>query len=71
MNKMVSVCATRLIQSIYKCKKLPFTAYQFLQMDITEIKETLISVVKADQSNYIFIKKPSEFRKTSKITSLL
>ena len=50
MNKVVSLSANKLIQNIYKCKKLPFTAYQFLQMDVTEIKETLIGVVKTDQS---------------------
>lgn len=50
MNKIVSLAANKLIQNIYKCKKLPFSAYQFLQMDITEIKETLISIVKTDQS---------------------
>jgi len=38
MNKIVSLSSNKLIQNIYKCKKLPFTAYQFLQMDITEIK---------------------------------
>lgn len=52
MNKIVSLSANKLIQNIYKCKKLPFTAYQFLQMDITEVKETLIAVVKADQKTY-------------------
>ncbi len=51
MNKIVSLAANKLIQNIYKCKKLPFSAYQFLQMDVTEIKETLIAVVKTDQSN--------------------
>jgi hypothetical protein len=35
MNKVVSLASNKLIQNIYKCKKLPFTAYQFLQMDIT------------------------------------
>ena len=35
MNKIVSLSANKLIQNIYKCKKIPFTAYQFLQMDIT------------------------------------
>ena len=50
MNKIVSLAANKLIQNIYKCKKIPFTAYQFLQMDVTEIKETLISIVKSDQS---------------------
>lgn len=55
MNKIVSLAANKLIQNIYKCKKIPFTAYQFLQMDITEIKETLVSIVKADQSKPIFI----------------
>jgi len=50
MNKVVSLASNKLIQNIYKCKKLPFTAYQFLQMDITEIKETLTTVVKQDQS---------------------
>ena len=54
MNKIVSLAANKLIQNIYKCKKIPFTAYQFLQMDVTEIKETLISIVKSDQSK-IFI----------------
>ena len=53
MNKIVSLAANKLIQNIYKCKKLPFTAYQFLQMDVTEIKETLISIVKSDQSKDI------------------
>lgn len=48
MNKIVSLAANKLIQNIYKCKKIPFTAYQFLQMDITEIKETLVAVVKTD-----------------------
>lgn len=55
MNKIVSLAANKLIQNIYKCKKLPFTAYQFLQMDVTEIKETLISIVKSDQSNKTII----------------
>jgi len=50
MNKVVSLASNKLIQNIYKCKKLPFTAYQFLQMDITEIKETLTTIVKQDQS---------------------
>jgi hypothetical protein len=49
MTKIVSLAANKLIQNIYKCKKLPSSAYQFLQMDVTEIKETLLSVVKADQ----------------------
>ena len=52
MNKIVSLAANKLIQNIYKCKKLPFSAYQFLQMDVTEIKETLIAVVKTDQKTY-------------------
>jgi hypothetical protein len=51
MTKIVSLSSNKLIQNIYKCKKLPFSAYQFLQMDITEIKETLLAVVKTDQSN--------------------
>lgn len=51
MNKIVSLAANKLIQNIYKCKKLPPIAYQFLQMDITEIKETLLSVVRNDQSS--------------------
>jgi hypothetical protein len=50
MTKIVSLASNKLIQNIYKCKKLPFTAYQFLQMDITEIKETLLAIVKTDQS---------------------
>jgi len=50
MNKIVSLASNKLIQNIYKCKKLPSTAYQFLQMDITEIKETLLSIVRNDQS---------------------
>jgi|LakMenEpi03Aug12_release.lakeMendotaPanAssembly.Ray.scaffolds.fasta_scaffold587089_1 hypothetical protein len=48
MTKIVSLAANKLIQNIYKCKKLPFSAYQFLQMDITEIKETLLAIVKTD-----------------------
>ena len=55
MNKIVSLASNKLIQNIYKCKKLPFTAYQFLQMDITEIKETLMSMVKTDQSTFFAI----------------
>jgi len=35
MNKIVSLSSNKLIQNIYKFKKLPFAAYQFLQMDIT------------------------------------
>lgn len=38
MNKIVALASNKIIQNIYKCKKLPFNAYQFLQMDITEIK---------------------------------
>lgn len=52
MTKIVSLAANKLIQNIYKCKKLPFAAYQFLQMDITEIKETLLAIVKTDQRAY-------------------
>jgi hypothetical protein len=55
MTKIVSLAANKLIQSIYKCKKLPFTAYQFLQMDITEIKETLLAIVKTDTSTSVLI----------------
>jgi len=67
MNKIVSLASNKLIQNIYKCKKLPFTAYQFLQMDVTEIKETLISIVKTDQSNIYFIKKLLAIRRHYKI----
>ena len=52
MNKVVSLASNKLIHNIYKCKKLPFSAYQFLQMDITEIKETLVSLPKQDQRTY-------------------
>ena len=71
MNKIVSLSANKLIQNIYKCKKLPFTAYQFLQMDITEVKETLIAVVKADQSNLFSTQKRTPMPKMCRITSLL
>lgn len=69
MNKIVSLAANKLIQNIYKCKKLPLTAYQFLQMDITEIKETLVSVVKADQSTPLPTQGPTPTPRTSRTTS--
>ena len=71
MNKVVSLAANKLIQNIYKCKKLPFTAYQFLQMDATEIKETLIAIVKTDQSTRSKIQKLTQIPKTFKTISLL
>ena len=71
MNKIVSLSANKLIQNIYKCKKLPFTAYQFLQMDITEVKETLIAVVKTDHSNAFFMQKPIPSPKMSRIITPL
>ena len=52
MNKVVSLASNKLIHNIYKCKKLPFSAYQFLQMDITEIKETLLALPRQDQRTY-------------------
>lgn len=71
MNKIVSLSANKLILNIYKCKKLPFTAYQFLQMDITQIKETLIAVVKTDQSTLCSIQKHILIKRIFRIMSLL
>ena len=67
LNKVVSLAANKLIHNIYKCKKLPFTAYQFLQMDATEIKETLIGMVKTDQSILFLIKELILTRKIFRI----
>lgn len=68
MTKIVSLCANKLIQNIYKCKKLPFSAYQFLQMDITEIKETLLAIVKTDQSTPSSIQGPTPIKRPYRTT---
>ena len=48
VDKVVVLVANKYIQNVYKCKKLPETAFQVLQMDLTELKETLLSIVKLD-----------------------
>jgi hypothetical protein len=55
MDKIVVLIANKFIQNIYKCKKLPQNAYRMLHMDIIEIKETLLNIVKTDQSNLNFM----------------
>jgi hypothetical protein len=52
VNKIVVLVANKFIQNIYKCKKLNENACQVLHMDIIELKETLLSMVKADESNF-------------------
>ena len=54
MDKVVVLIANKFIQNIYKCKKLPSIAYQQLHMDIIELKVTLQSIVKTDQSTFYF-----------------
>lgn len=55
MDKIVVLIANKFISNIYKCKKLPSIAYQQLHMDIIELKDTLLKVVNADQSNNCLI----------------
>lgn len=49
VDKVVVLVANKFIFNIFKCKKLPETAYQVLLMDFTELKQTLLSIIKADQ----------------------
>lgn len=50
VDKIIVLVANRFIQNILKCKKLPSTAFRVLHMDLIELKDTLLSMVKADQS---------------------
>ena len=50
VDKIVVLVANRFIQNILKSKKLPETAFQVLHMDLIELKDTLLSMVKTDQS---------------------
>ena len=38
VDKIVVLVANKYIQNVYKCKKLPETAFHVLLMDITELK---------------------------------
>lgn len=49
VDKIVVLVSNKFIQNVLKCKKLPETAFQVLMMDVTELKETLLSMIKADQ----------------------
>lgn len=51
VDKVVFLVANNFIQNILKCKKLPETAFQVLHMDLIELKDTLLSMVKTDQGN--------------------
>lgn len=51
VDKIVVLVANKFIQNVLKCKKLPETAFQVLLMDLTELKETLLAVIKTDQGN--------------------
>ena len=55
VDKISVLVANKFIQNVFKCKKLPETAFQVLMMDLTELKEALLSVVKTDQSIFYFI----------------
>ena len=52
VDKIVVLVANKFIQNIFKCKKLPETAFQVLMMDLTELKETLLGIIKSDQSKH-------------------
>lgn len=49
LNKMVVELNNRFMANVYKCKKLPQNAYQFLKMDLGELKEELIKMVKDEK----------------------
>lgn len=52
MNKLVVLINAKFIANVYKCRKLPSIALQRLQLDITELKDVLLSVVKADTRTF-------------------
>ena len=49
LNKMVVELNNRFMANVYKCKKLPQNAYQSLKMDLGELKEELIKLVKDEK----------------------
>lgn len=46
MNKLVVLINSKFLSNIYKCRKLPPVALQILQLDIIELKEFLLNIVK-------------------------
>ena len=38
VDKIVVLVANKFIQNVFKCRKLPETAFQVLMMDLTELK---------------------------------
>jgi hypothetical protein len=48
MNKLVVLINAKFIANVYKCRKLPAVALQKLHLDIIELKEILLNVVKSD-----------------------
>ena len=52
MNKIVLLLNNRFMANVYKSKKLPQNAYQFLKMDLGELKEELVKLVKDDKGRH-------------------
>ena len=55
VDKIVVLVANKFIQNVFKCRKLPETAFQVLMMDLTELKEALLGLIKSDQSTFFLI----------------
>lgn len=68
MNKIVLLLNNKFMSNVFKCKKLPQNAYQFLKMDLGELKEELVKLVKDEKCMTAPIQKLSATPKCCRVT---